>query len=95
MVPVPGKLVDTEQVLADAGRTLPTYMVPSVLVVMDALPLNANGKLDRRALPEPEYRLRAYSAPQTYAERIVAEAFEAVLHVERVGRTDDFFEPRR
>ena len=71
-------------------------MVPSAFVVLDHLPLTPHGKLDRAALPDPSDALasggREYVAPRTEAERAVAEAFAAVLGVDRVGSRDEFFE---
>ncbi|WNG19735.1 amino acid adenylation domain-containing protein [Cystobacter fuscus] len=74
---------------------LPEYMVPSDIVVLEALPLNTSGKVDRRALPEPE-RTRdvalAYEPPRTPVERTLAEVWAQVLGHERVGIHDEFFE---
>ncbi|XOZ86368.1 non-ribosomal peptide synthase/polyketide synthase [Nocardia testacea] len=84
--------VDTGRIQAELGRRLPSYMVPSVWVELDALPLNANGKLDRKALPEPVFEAREFRAPSTPIEEIVANTFADVLGVERVGADDDFFE---
>ncbi|HEU4593896.1 MAG TPA: condensation domain-containing protein, partial [Pyrinomonadaceae bacterium] len=75
------------------GR-LPEYMVPSQFMALDALPLSANGKVDRRALPEPE-RVdggREYEAPRDPTEEIVAGLMAEVLKVGRMGINDDFFE---
>ncbi|MBB1650688.1 non-ribosomal peptide synthetase [Delftia sp. UME58] len=75
------------------GQVLPEYMVPSVIVVLDALPLTANGKVDRRALPEPEMAsAQEYEAPQGELEETLAKIWAEVLGVERVGRQDGFFE---
>ncbi|MBL8356126.1 MAG: amino acid adenylation domain-containing protein, partial [Delftia acidovorans] len=75
------------------GQVLPDYMVPSVIVVLDALPLTANGKVDRRALPEPEMAsAQEYEAPQGELEETLAKIWVEVLGVERVGRQDGFFE---
>nr|WP_256261391.1 non-ribosomal peptide synthetase [Pseudomonas gingeri] len=74
---------------------LPGYMVPSALVRLDAWPLTANGKVDRRALPVPdrEALLTAqYQAPQGELEMALAEIWSELLQVERVGRQDHFFE---
>ncbi|KPG85161.1 non-ribosomal peptide synthetase [Pseudomonas sp. RIT-PI-o] len=74
---------------------LPEYMVPSALVKLDELPLTANGKLDRRALPKPERSAlfaREYAAPQGEVETALADIWAEVLQVERVGREDHFFE---
>jgi amino acid adenylation domain-containing protein len=74
---------------------LPEYMVPSALVVLDKLPLTANGKVDRKALPAPEGRpegMEEYVAPRTPTEEVLAGIWAEVLRVERVGIHEDFFE---
>ncbi|WP_322843822.1 non-ribosomal peptide synthase/polyketide synthase [Pseudomonas sp. B33.4] len=74
---------------------LPEYMVPVAFVKLDALPLTANGKVDRRALPKPERAAlftREYEAPHNELESALAQIWAQVLHVERVGRQDHFFE---
>ena len=74
-------------------RALPDYMVPSALVRLDALPLSPNGKVDRRALPEPAESAdaRAYEAPRSPLEARIALEWARVLRVERAGVHDDFF----
>ncbi len=77
---------------------LPEYMVPAVYVRMDQMPLTANGKLDRKALPAPgadAYATQAYEAPQGETEEILAEIWAELLQVKRVGRRDNFFSPGR
>ncbi|WP_141254292.1 condensation domain-containing protein, partial [Brevibacillus parabrevis] len=75
---------------------LPEYMVPSVYVFLDAMPLTANGKIDRRRLPEPEWgnrsETKAYTEPRNQAEELIASIWSQVLGVEKVGIHDNFFE---
>ncbi|WP_280402151.1 non-ribosomal peptide synthetase, partial [Nocardia carnea] len=92
VVPAPGQTADPDELTRFLGETLPTYMVPAALMVLDELPLNASGKLDRKALPEPMFRTREFRAPSTPVEEIVAATFAQVVGVERVGADDDFFE---
>uniref|UniRef100_UPI0011828972 phosphopantetheine-binding protein n=1 Tax=Paraburkholderia sp. BCC1885 TaxID=2562669 RepID=UPI0011828972 len=66
-------------------------MVPSALVVLEAMPLSPNGKVDRKALPEPEYMEREYEAPVGEVEEALASVWADVLQVARVGRHDNFF----
>ncbi|WP_432279952.1 amino acid adenylation domain-containing protein [Nocardia cyriacigeorgica] len=83
--------VDVSAVKSALSQALPSYMVPSAFVVLDALPLTINGKLDRKALPEPEFEAREFRAPSTPVEEAVAGVFAEVLRAEQVGADDDFF----
>ncbi len=83
--------LDTDELRRSASDRLPAYMVPDVMMVLDALPLNASGKLDRRALPEPVLEAREFRTPVTDVEQAVASVFAEVLGVEQVGLDDDFF----
>ncbi|WP_244131951.1 non-ribosomal peptide synthase/polyketide synthase [Burkholderia plantarii] len=90
-----GEVQEAEALRAALRASLPDYMVPAAFVHLDALPLTANGKLDRRALPAPEadaFASRAYEAPVGEAEHALARIWQALLGVERVGRSDHFFE---
>ncbi|KAA0084465.1 non-ribosomal peptide synthetase [Mycolicibacterium sp. P9-64] len=86
--------VDVGQVRADLGQRLPDYMVPSTLVVLDALPLTVNGKLDRDALPEPAEKPAPSTAPVVTAGTGTADMLAALcteILGTRVGIDDDFF----
>ncbi|MET8422683.1 amino acid adenylation domain-containing protein [Nocardia sp. NPDC004860] len=87
-----GAQVTDAELLSHTRESVPSYMVPSAVVRLDAMPLNASGKLDRKALPVPQFQAREYREPATAAERTVAEVFATVLHLDRVGADDDFFE---
>ncbi|MGW5023267.1 condensation domain-containing protein, partial [Streptomyces cacaoi] len=87
-----GDGLDVEAVRAEVAGVLPEYMVPSAFVVLDALPLTANGKVDRRALPEPEAGPGVeYVAPRTEAERLLCDIWAEVLKAGRIGVHDNFF----
>ena len=83
-----------EQLRAHLRSSLPEYMIPSAFVQLDVMPLSATGKVNRRALPAP--RLDAFASSdfepvQGPVEQTVADVYRHLLHLERVGRNDDFF----
>ncbi|MEV6075920.1 amino acid adenylation domain-containing protein [Streptomyces sp. NPDC052069] len=96
-VPVAGQELPSAAVLADdCARHLPEYMVPSAFVALESIPLNANGKVDRRALAAPDRASMrsedAYVAPRTATERMLAKIWSEVLGVDQIGIHDKFFE---
>ena len=88
--------VDARALRAYLGARLPDYMIPSTLVRLDALPVNANGKVDRRALPAPalvaDEERGADAAPRTPEETLLAQIWAEVLRVERVGIHDNYYD---
>ena len=85
--------LEPAELKARLGTALPDYMIPSALVMLDALPLNANGKIDRKALPRPERRLSgSHQVPAEGIEQVLAGIWAEVLGVASVGRHDNFFE---
>ena len=91
--PPPTLIADLREALR---ARLPEYMVPTHFLHLDALPLTPNGKLDRKALPAPAHERtdngRPYIAPRNAAEETIADVWKAVLHVDRVGIDDHFFD---
>ena len=91
MVAAPEQTADANALKAHIGQTLPEHMVPSAIVVLERLPLTANGKLDRRALPAPDLTPTLVRQPRTSQEHILCALFAEVLGLERVGIDDSFF----
>ncbi|MGW1507552.1 non-ribosomal peptide synthetase, partial [Streptomyces mirabilis] len=93
VVAVDGTDLDIDSLRAHVRTALPDYMVPSAFMVLDGLPLTINGKLDRRALPAPDFTATAVSRePVTEQEKTLAALFAEILGLERVGADDSFFE---
>ncbi|MCF9000833.1 syringopeptin non-ribosomal peptide synthetase SypA [Pseudomonas syringae] len=91
----PQQTLEIETLRSHLQARLPDYMVPAAYVRLDALPLTANGKLDRKVLPAPDAQAlvnRGYEAPQGELEHLLATIWAEVLKVEQVGRHDHFFE---
>ncbi|MFW3163443.1 syringopeptin non-ribosomal peptide synthetase SypA [Pseudomonas syringae pv. syringae] len=91
----PQQTLEIETLRSHLQARLPDYMVPAAYVRLDALPLTANGKLDRKVLPAPDSQAlvsRGYEAPQGEVENLLATIWAEVLKVEQVGRHDHFFE---
>ncbi|MBS2533739.1 amino acid adenylation domain-containing protein, partial [Catenulispora sp. NF23] len=93
VVAAEGGLPDPEDVRRTAAGVLPEYMVPSAIVVLDAIPLTFSGKLDRRALPKPDFAGGIGGrAPRTPAEEVLCAVFAELLDLPTVGADDDFFQ---
>ncbi|MEM1319020.1 MAG: amino acid adenylation domain-containing protein [Bacteroidota bacterium] len=92
---VPKGAWDKGKIQIQLRKTLPDYMIPSLWVSLDTLPLTANGKLNRRALPDPDKSAllrKAYVAPSTETEQKLVAIWQELLQVEKVGIKDNFFE---
>ena len=92
VVPTAGAIVDPDELRVQVAEFLTGYMVPAVIAVLDVMPLTPNGKLDRRAFPEPAFVAREYRTPATPIEETVADVFAEVLGLDRYGMDDNFFE---
>lgn len=95
VVPSPGAVITPGELRAHASDRLPGYMVPSLFISLDKLPLTVNGKIDRRALPAPDRSLQeaetTYVPPRTSTEEVLARLFAEILDLPRVGVHDPFF----
>ena len=96
VVPATDAALTASQLRNFVKAQLPEYTIPSAFVLMDVLPLTTNGKVDRRALPAPDSDRPelevVYQAPQTELEQAIATIWQDVLHLERVGIHDNFFD---
>jgi nonribosomal peptide synthetase DhbF len=94
VVPEPGTVLDPAGLRDAAARALPGYMVPAAVMILPELPRTANRKLDRRALPAPDYTAAAgtFQAPATATEQALCELFARVLGIDQVGINDSFFD---
>ena len=92
VVPADAESFDKNTLIFDLHKTLPDYMVPGVVMALDAFPLTANGKIDRNALPKPEAQRRPFVKAETEQEQQLADIWQEVLQVEAVGIHDNFFD---
>ncbi|MEY9877085.1 amino acid adenylation domain-containing protein [Streptacidiphilus sp. MAP12-33] len=93
VVPVPGEAPSSEELRRHVGASVPQALVPSAFVLLDALPTTTNGKLDKRALPAPDYAEAAAErrAPVNRTEEVLCDLFAKTLGLPEVGPDDDFF----
>jgi amino acid adenylation domain-containing protein len=95
VVPQEGEQVRSEELKSNLMRQVPSYMVPAAFVLLDQMPLTANGKLDRAALPLPEWKPEeqeeAYVAPTSLLQQQLVKLWEEILGVPQIGIRDDFF----
>ena len=86
--------VDADSLRAELQKRLPYYMIPAYFTKIDSIPVKPNGKMDRNALPKPEIKNieRTYKEPKTEIEAALCNAMQKVLHMERIGIEDDFYE---
>nr|UDM84265.1 NRPS [uncultured bacterium] len=83
--------IDAAALRNQLGERLPEYMVPAAIVALPQLPLTANGKLDRNALPAPDFSAAPSRPPRDAREQLLCELFADVLGLDRIGVDDDFF----
>jgi len=88
------QLLTTNELQAFAKKKLPAYMLPAAFIQLNELPLTLNGKIDRRSLPIPEdiFQAKSYAAPTNEIEQTLADIWQSVLEVEKVGINDNFFD---
>ncbi|MFL6313358.1 MAG: amino acid adenylation domain-containing protein [Terriglobales bacterium] len=88
-----GDVVTWAELRAFLAARLPDHMLPAAMVELESLPLTAHGKLDRSALPTPDHRAASipFAEPETDVEQLLAEVWQEVLGINRVGRNDNFF----
>ncbi|MFI6820463.1 amino acid adenylation domain-containing protein, partial [Micromonospora sp. NPDC050187] len=92
LVPTDDTPVDIADLRRDLATHLPDYMVPTAYMVMDALPMTPNGKLDRAALPVPAHTTSVHATPRNARQGVLCQLFAAVLGLPDIGTTDNFFD---
>jgi len=84
--------LDSSEIRKQLKSDLPEYMIPAAFVTLGKIPLNSSGKVDRHALPAPQYEAKPFVAPTTPTERKLAELIAAIVNVRSIGRSDNFFD---
>jgi amino acid adenylation domain-containing protein len=95
LLPIAGHSVDTTALRLELSKTLPEYMIPAVFVSLEAWPLTPTGKVDKKALPEPQFGVALstdYIAPTTALEKAIESIWQQVLGIDQIGLHDNFFE---
>jgi amino acid adenylation domain-containing protein len=96
IAPLANQQLDQLELRGFLKDSLPDYMIPALFMILEALPVTSNGKVDRRALPEPDFSSTVlstvYEAPQTELEQRICEVWLSVLGLSKIGRNDNFFE---
>ncbi|REF28436.1 amino acid adenylation domain-containing protein [Xenorhabdus cabanillasii] len=95
IIPQSGTTLNIPELREQLGNSLPDYMIPGAFVMLDTFPLTLSGKLDRRALPIPDHLsviTQEYAAPQGEIEEQLADIWQTILKIDRIGRYDNFFE---
>ncbi|MBF0120184.1 MAG: amino acid adenylation domain-containing protein [Desulfobacterales bacterium] len=90
---VSDKILSNDDLIEHLSISLPEYMIPKIFISLNTFPLTVSGKIDRLALPEPDFKGERdfYKAPETELERVMAKIWEKVLGLETIGIKDDFF----
>ncbi|WP_159413184.1 phosphopantetheine-binding protein, partial [Ruminiclostridium josui] len=89
---VSAEKIDSEEIRSIIAKSLPDYMIPAYLMQLDYIPLNRNGKVDKKALPAIKAGTDGYKAPRNKLENIICQSFCEVLKLDKVGIFDSFFE---
>jgi acyl carrier protein len=96
VVPTRETKIDTPELRQYLSRMLPDYMIPSYFVTLEKIPVTLNGKVNRKALPEPTGQRQGmkvpYAAPEAEKEKIIAQLWQEILQVDKIGIYDNFFE---
>jgi nonribosomal peptide synthetase DhbF len=91
-VPAAGQTIEATELQQSLRRELPEYMIPAAIIPLDVFPLTPSGKLDRKALPAPEYKSEAgYQPPESPEQKLMCKIFGDLLGTEQVGLNDNFF----
>ncbi|RIN49533.1 non-ribosomal peptide synthetase, partial [Staphylococcus simulans] len=85
-------VVDFDSIKTTLGKQLPDYMIPTLMMQIDSLPVTANGKLDKKGLPKIKLENKTYVEPRDATEATIAEVYGDILNLDNVSALDNFFE---